>query len=152
MDSNNVTVLLHTEVRWFSRGKVLTRVFKLRREISVFLAEKNHKGATNFLDHEWVSKLAYLALVFDVLSILNTSLQGKSSDIFSQVGKIDVFKKKIDCWPNKVSKNDFSPFQFLNKFLSENSEVEDTAEIKELVLEYLKILKKNFNRYFPETI
>ena len=47
-------------------------------------------------------------------------------------------------------KNDFSPFQFLNEFLSEDSEVEDTAEIKELVLEHLKLLKKNFNRYFPE--
>ena len=143
MDSENVTVLLHTEVRWLSRGKVLTRVFKLRREISVFLAEKNHKYTTNFLDHEWVSKLAYLASVFDMLSILNTSLQGKSSDIFSQVGK-------IDCRANKVSKNDFSPFQFLNEFLSEDSEVEDTAEIKELVLEHLKLLKKNFNRYFSE--
>ena len=130
MDSENVTVLLHTKVRWFSRGKVLTRVFKLRRKISVFLAEKNYEYATNFLDHKWVSKLAYLALVFDVLSILNTSLPGKSSDIFSQVGKIDAFKRKIDCWANKVSKNDFSPFQFLNEFLSEDSEVEDTAEIK----------------------
>ena len=38
----------------------------------------------------------------------------------------------------------------MNKFLSEDSEVEDTAEIKELVLEHLKLLKKNFNRYFPE--
>ena len=150
MDSENVTVLLHAEVRWLSRGKVLTRVFKLRREILVFLAEKNHEYAINLLDHEWVSKLAYLASVFDVLSILNTSLQGKSLDIFSQVGKIDAFKRKIDCWANKVSKNDFSPFLFLNEFLSEDSEVEDTAEIKELVLEHLKLLKKNFNRYFPE--
>ena len=150
MNFENVTVLLHTEVRWLSRGKFLTRVFKLRREISIFLAEKNYEYATNFFDHEWVSKLAYPASVFNVLSILNISLQGKSSNIFSQVGKIDAFKRKIDCWANKVSKNDFSPFQFLNEFLSENSEVEDTAEIKELVLEHLKLLKKNFNRYFPE--
>ena len=112
MDSENVTVLLHTEVRWLFRGKVFTRVFKLRREMSVFLAEKNHEYATNFLDHKWVSKLAYLASVFDVLSILNTSLQGKSSDIFSQVGKIDAFKRKIEWWANKVSKNDFFLFSF----------------------------------------
>ena len=74
MDSDNVTVLLHTEVRWISRGKVLTIGFKLRREILVSLAEKNHEYATNFFDHEWVFKLAYLASVFGVLSILNTSL------------------------------------------------------------------------------
>ena len=142
MDSENVTVLLHIEVRWLSRGKVLTRVFKLKREIPVLLAEKKHEYAKNFLDHKWVSKIAYLASVFDMLSILNTSLQGKSSDIFSQVGKIDAFKRQIYCWANKVSKNDFSSFQFLNKFLSEVSKVEDTADIKELVLEHLKLLKK----------
>ena len=123
MDSGNVTILLHAEVCWLFRGKVLTCVFKLRQKISVFLAEKNHEYATNFLDYEWVFKLAYLASVFDVLSILNTSLQGKRSDIFSQVGKIDAFKRKIDCWANKVSKNDFSPFQFLNEFLSKDSKV-----------------------------
>ena len=128
----------------------MIRIFKLKQKISVFLAEKNHEYATNFLDHKWVSKLPYLASVFNVLSILNTSLQGKSSDIFFQVGKIDAFKRKIDCWANKVSKNDFSPFQFLNEFLSEDSEVKDTVEIKELVLKYLKLWKKNFNRYFPE--
>ena len=49
-----------------------------------------------------------------------------------------------------MSKNDFYPFQFLDEFLSEDSEVEDTAEIKELVLEHLKLLKKNFIRYLPE--
>ena len=112
MDSENVTVLLHTEVCWLSRGKVLTRVFTLRREISAFLAEKNHKYATNFFDHECVSKLAYLASVFDVLSILNTSLQGKSSDIFSQVGKIDAFKKKLTAGPIKCQKIIFLLFSF----------------------------------------
>ena len=150
MDSENVTVLLYTEVHWLSSSKILIRVFKLRREISVFLAEKNHDYATNFFNHKWVSKLAHLASVFDMLSILKTSLQRKSSDIFSQVGKIDAFKRKIDCWANKVSKNYFSHFQFLNEFLSKDFEVEDTAEIKELVLEHLKLLKKNFNRYFPQ--
>ena len=67
MDSEDVTVLLHTEMCWLSRGKVLICVFELRREISVFLAEKNHKYATNFPDHEGVSKLAYLASAFNVL-------------------------------------------------------------------------------------
>ena len=74
MDSENVTVLLHTEVRW--------------------LLWQSFDSCVQILDHEWVSKLAYLASVFDVLSILNTSLQEKSSDIFSQVEKIDAFKKK----------------------------------------------------------
>ena len=81
--------------------------------------------------------------------MLNTSLQGKNLDIFFQVGKIDACKRKMDHWTNIVSKNDFS-FWFLNEFLSKDSKTEDTAEIKELVLEHLKLLKKNFSRYFRE--
>ena len=53
-------------------------------------------------------------------------------------------------WTNKVSKTDFSSFRFLNEFLSEDSKTEDTAQIKELVLEHLNLLQNNFNRYFPE--
>ena len=34
MGSNNATLLQHTEVRWLSRGKVLTRFFKLRDKLS----------------------------------------------------------------------------------------------------------------------
>ena len=59
-------------------------------------------------------------------------------------------KEKLTARPIKCQKKIFSPFQFLNHFLSEDTEVEDTAEIKELVLEHLKLSKKNFNQYFPE--
>ena len=38
----------------------------------------------------------------------------------------------------------------MNEFLCEDSKTEDTAEIKEFVLEYLKLLQKNFSRYFLE--
>ena len=89
---------------------------------------------------------------FSIRCVVHTQHQSlrESKDIFSQVGKTDAFERKIYCWANKVSRNDFSPFQFLNEFLSEDSKVEDTAEIKDLVLEHVKLLKKNFNRYFPE--
>ena len=112
IDSENVTILLHTEVCWLSRGKVLTRVFKLKQEILIFFAKKNHEYATNFLDHEWVSKLAYLASLFNMLSILNTSLQGKSSDIFSRLEKLMSLKDKFTAEPIKCQKMIFLLFSF----------------------------------------
>ena len=60
--------------------------------------------------------------------------KGKVQIYFPKSEKLMPLEEKFECWA--VSKNDFSPFQYLNESLSEDSEVEDTAEIKELVLEH----------------
>jgi hypothetical protein len=33
MEKDHVILLLHTDIRWLSKGKVLTRVFELRKEL-----------------------------------------------------------------------------------------------------------------------
>jgi hypothetical protein len=33
MEKDHVIILLHTDIRWLARGKVLTRVFQLREEL-----------------------------------------------------------------------------------------------------------------------
>ena len=114
MDSENVTVLLHTEVCWLSRGKVLNHVFKLRREISVFFAEKNHEYATNFLDHEWVSKLAYLASVCCPYS--TPIFKGKVQIYFPKLEKLMPLKDKFTARPIQCQKMTFLLFSFLINF------------------------------------
>jgi len=36
MDSDHQQFLLHTELRWLSHGKVLSRFFELRNEVNTF--------------------------------------------------------------------------------------------------------------------
>ena len=40
MGSNHKSFFLHTEIRWFSRSKVLTRLGELREEVAMFLEGK----------------------------------------------------------------------------------------------------------------
>ena len=82
MDSQHDHLLLHAEVRWLSRGRVLSRLFELREETKHFLREMNSPLAEFLLDEIWLCKLAYLADIFGRLNELNTSLQGSCTSIF----------------------------------------------------------------------
>lgn len=42
LGSEHETLLLHTEVRWLSRGRVVPGIFELRHEIDLFLTEQGY--------------------------------------------------------------------------------------------------------------
>ena len=41
MDADHTNLLYHTQVRWLSKGNMLSRVFELREEIRLFVYAQN---------------------------------------------------------------------------------------------------------------
>ena len=82
MESNFTTLLLHTEVRWLSKGRALTRLLVLKSEIILFLSENNSEFVKLFQNKIWLCKLYYLSDLFEKLNELIVSLQGENANIF----------------------------------------------------------------------
>ncbi|XP_069051373.1 LOW QUALITY PROTEIN: zinc finger BED domain-containing protein 5-like [Lepisosteus oculatus] len=148
MGSEHEQLLLYTEVRWLSRGRVLTRLFELYSEVQMFLHDQQSPLASLFDDPVWLVKLAYLADIFSRLNELNMALQGLSLTIFDLSDKITAMKKKLQLFVNKINAGDVSAFPTLENHLHTYGEELDAA-VQDVIAVHLLSLKEQFSEYFP---
>jgi hypothetical protein len=97
MGSEHSHLLMHTEVRWLSRGRVLNRFVELRKEIELFLIQKKSNYISIIQNTEWIAKYIYLSDIFNLINTLNLSLQVPLTTIFTMLNKVYAFKKKYSC-------------------------------------------------------
>jgi zinc finger BED domain-containing protein 5/7/8/9 len=103
MDAQYENLLLHTEERWLSRGKVLQRIFELKCELKEFFAQRGKTNLAEILRNEThISRIAYLVDIFAILNSLNLSLQGANAIIVDSVEKLNAFRMKLDLWLQKI--------------------------------------------------
>ena len=82
MDADHTALLYHTQVRWLSKGNMLSRIFELREEVKLFLvAKQKHDLLLAFGGDGFSTYLAYLADIFEALNQLNKKLQGPGTNI-----------------------------------------------------------------------
>lgn len=154
MRSQHQSLLMHTEVRWLSRGKVLARLFELRDELLVFFTGENHSALSKYAEclsnEKWLMQCAYLVDIFGKLNEVTTSLQRKDATIFTVRDKISSLKTRLNFWRECVNEKNFQCFPLLALFLNEN-DLEIEADVHKSICEHLISLSISLSEYFPDT-
>ena len=70
-------LLYFCEVRWLSRGAMLSHVCGLQKEIATFCRQKNLSHADQLFDPRWLARLALLTDITTHLNAINVKLRGK---------------------------------------------------------------------------
>lgn len=148
MGADHTSVLFHSEARWLSRGKVLSRVFELRVEIGLFLEEERmYEAASKFSDEQFLLKLAYLSDVFGKLNELNLQLQGKDKHLPHLADKITAFSRKLEAWGRRLDQQNVDVFENLSE-VAETIHTGATTVIP-CIKQHISSLREMFQKYFP---
>lgn len=142
-DEDFQRLLLHTEVRWLSKGACLTRFYSLFESVLEFLESKDPDLKENLINLK--ADIAYLTDLFQKFNDINLQLQGDSLNLIKTKSVISAFLGKLKFMKQNISRREFSQFPNL-------SQVECLDEDIHTYIQHLIALHDDFKIRFEDIL
>ncbi|KFM62415.1 SCAN domain-containing protein 3, partial [Stegodyphus mimosarum] len=105
-------LLLHTEVRWLSKGTCLTRFYNLFESVIEFLGNKDTELRDNLIASK--NDIAYLADLYKLFNDVNLQLQGEDLNLIKTKNSIAAFVSKLLLYKRNIGRREFHTFPCLS--------------------------------------
>lgn len=142
-DENFHQLLIHTEVRWLSKGLCLTRFFALFETVLEFLDAKDPILKENLI--KWKPDIAYLTDLFAKFNEVNLQLQGDSLNLIKTKSIISAFLGRIKLMKQNIGRSEFSQFPNLSQT---NCQEDDVSTY----VQHLNALYSDFKTRFEDVL
>ncbi|XP_045066525.1 zinc finger BED domain-containing protein 5-like [Coregonus clupeaformis] len=143
MSAEHKDLLLHNDVRWLSKGRVLERCVTCVMNLS-FLSSLQSQKASNFLsfltDNKVISDVTFLCDIMSHLNHLNLRLQGKNHTVADMYEAIEAFRSKLHLLERDIH------FPRLHEHYEKNKMQEDPA-----MKDFVSRLAENFKERFESS-
>jgi len=147
-NADHEALLLHTEGRRLSRGRVMKRVCDTQETIAVFPRQQNFVAfAETFSQIAFNAKVASLADACDSLDCLNLSMQCAGFTVIDHAARVAAYYKKLILWKRHVTRDEYDMFHELTNYICDKG-----VDIRQTMIKHLEQLAQQFAEYYGENL